>query len=77
VSFTFRCALICVDTYAHTLFLEVNFVFQLEILERFKPPRASLLIGGLASPLVGLAAATLGYGVTLVVELFPQLVIPP
>jgi len=28
VSFTFRCALIFVDTYAHTLFLEVNFVFQ-------------------------------------------------
>jgi hypothetical protein len=29
VSFIFRCALILVDTYAHTLFLEVNFVFQL------------------------------------------------
>jgi hypothetical protein len=28
VSFTFRCALIFVDTYAHTLFLEVNFVFH-------------------------------------------------
>jgi len=28
VSFTFRCALIFVDTYAHTSFLEVNFVFQ-------------------------------------------------
>jgi hypothetical protein len=29
VSFTFRCALIFVDTYAHTLFLEVNFSFSL------------------------------------------------
>jgi hypothetical protein len=29
VSFIFRCALIFVDTYAHTLFLEVNFVFHL------------------------------------------------
>jgi hypothetical protein len=29
VSFTFRCALIFVDTYAHTLFLEVNSVFHL------------------------------------------------
>jgi hypothetical protein len=28
VSFIFRCALIFVDTYAHTLFLEVNFNFQ-------------------------------------------------
>jgi hypothetical protein len=28
VSFTFRCALIFVDTYAHTLLLEVNFVFS-------------------------------------------------
>jgi hypothetical protein len=28
VSFTFRYALIFVDTYAHTLFLEVNFVFH-------------------------------------------------
>jgi hypothetical protein len=28
VSFTFRCALIFVDTYAHTLFLEVNSIFQ-------------------------------------------------
>jgi hypothetical protein len=28
VSFIFRCALIFVDTYPHTLFLEVNFVFQ-------------------------------------------------
>jgi hypothetical protein len=30
VSFTFGCALIFVDTYAHTLFLEVNFVFQIQ-----------------------------------------------
>jgi hypothetical protein len=30
VSFTFRCALIFVDTYAHTLFLEVNSIFQSE-----------------------------------------------
>jgi hypothetical protein len=29
VSCTFRCALIFVDTYAHTLFLEVNSIFQL------------------------------------------------
>jgi len=29
VSFIFRCALIFVDTYAHTLFLEVNFIFQI------------------------------------------------
>jgi hypothetical protein len=29
VSFTFRCALIFVDTYAYTLFLEVNSIFQL------------------------------------------------
>jgi len=29
VSFIFRCALIFVDTYAHTLLLETNFVFQL------------------------------------------------
>jgi len=29
VSFTFRCALIFVDTYAHTLFLEVNSIFHL------------------------------------------------
>lgn len=28
MSFTFRCALIFVDTYAHTLFLEVNSIFQ-------------------------------------------------
>jgi hypothetical protein len=28
VSFTFRCALIFVDTYARTLFLEVNSIFQ-------------------------------------------------
>jgi hypothetical protein len=28
VSFIFRCALIFVDTYVHTLFLEVNFVFH-------------------------------------------------
>jgi hypothetical protein len=28
VSFTFRCALIFVDTYAHTLLLEVNFNFS-------------------------------------------------
>jgi hypothetical protein len=28
VSFTFRCALIFVDTYAHTLFLEVNSIFN-------------------------------------------------
>jgi hypothetical protein len=28
VSFTFRCALIFVDTYAHTLFLEVNSIFH-------------------------------------------------
>jgi hypothetical protein len=28
VSFTFRCALYFVDTYAHTLFLEVNSIFQ-------------------------------------------------
>jgi hypothetical protein len=27
--FTFRCALIFVDTYAHTLFLEVNSIFQM------------------------------------------------
>jgi hypothetical protein len=26
VSFTFRCALIFVDTYAHTLFLEVHII---------------------------------------------------
>jgi hypothetical protein len=31
VSFTFRCALIFVDTYAHTLFLEVNFSFSIGI----------------------------------------------
>jgi hypothetical protein len=37
VSFIFRCALIFVDTYAHTLFLEVNFNFQipLELREYF------------------------------------------
>jgi hypothetical protein len=29
VSFTFRCALIFVDTYAHTLLLEVISIFQL------------------------------------------------
>jgi len=28
VSFTFRCAIIFVDTYAHTLFLEVNSIFH-------------------------------------------------
>jgi hypothetical protein len=28
MSFTFRCALIFVDTYAHTLFLEVNSFFR-------------------------------------------------
>jgi len=28
VSFTFRCALIFVDTYAHTLYLKSNFNFQ-------------------------------------------------
>jgi len=28
VSFTFRCALIFIDTYAHTLFLEVISIFQ-------------------------------------------------
>jgi len=28
VSFTFHCALIFVDTYSHTLFLEVNSIFQ-------------------------------------------------
>jgi hypothetical protein len=31
VSFIFRCALIFVDTYAHTLFLEVNFIFHIYI----------------------------------------------
>jgi hypothetical protein len=34
VSFTFRCALIFVDTYAHTLFLEVNSIFQFMFLIR-------------------------------------------
>jgi hypothetical protein len=29
VSFTFRCALIFVDTYAHTLYLKSKFNFQL------------------------------------------------
>jgi len=32
VSFTFRCALIFVDTYAHTLLLEVISIFQLSLL---------------------------------------------
>jgi len=31
VSFTFRCALIFVDTYAHTLFLEVNSIFHMTL----------------------------------------------
>jgi hypothetical protein len=44
VSFTFRCALIFVDNYAHTLFLEVNFVFHVGYLEAFA--RDSLHVTG-------------------------------
>jgi hypothetical protein len=38
VSFTFRCTLIFVDTYAHTLFLEVNSIFQYGIKQEFSSP---------------------------------------
>jgi hypothetical protein len=41
VSFTFRCALIFVDTYAHTLFLEVNFVFHLQVSNPVDPLKSS------------------------------------